>query len=143
VADDNVDSAESLALLLGAYGHRVHVAHDGDSAIAVADRVRPEVAFIDIGMPKRSGYEVARELRLRPWSGALHLVAVTGWGQESDRRRAQEVGFDAHLVKPATPDVLLGMLAGFDTPVSEGPAVPIEPGPTSESAASRGPATPA
>jgi CheY-like chemotaxis protein len=145
VADDNVDSAESLALLLGAYGHRVHVAHDGDSALAVADRVRPEVAFIDIGMPKRSGYDVARELRLRPWAAALHLVAVTGWGQESDRRRAQEVGFDAHIVKPATPDALLGMLAGFDTPpprvASE--ATPIEPHPSSEAAAPAGPATPA
>jgi signal transduction histidine kinase len=145
VADDNIDSAESLALLLGAYGHRVHVAHDGDSAVAMADRVRPDVAFIDIGMPKRSGYDVARELRLRPWGAALHLVAVTGWGQESDRRRAQEVGFDAHLVKPATPDALLGMLAGFDTAptrvASEAP--PIEPHPSSEAAAPAGPATPA
>jgi signal transduction histidine kinase len=145
VADDNVDSAESLALLLEAHGHRVHVAHDGDSAVAVADRVRPEIAFIDIGMPKRSGYDVARELRLRPWSEALHLVAVTGWGQESDRRRAQEVGFDDHLVKPATPDALLGMLAGLDTRPTRGAsgetAPPIEPHPSTEAAAPAGPAT--
>jgi CheY-like chemotaxis protein len=110
-----------------------------------AARPLSSVAFIDIGMPKRSGYDVARELRLRPWAEALHLVAVTGWGQESDRRRAQEVGFDAHLVKPATPDVLLGMLAGFDTPpprvASE--TLPIEPPPSSEAAAPAGPATPA
>jgi CheY-like chemotaxis protein len=147
VADDNVDSAESMALLLEAHGHRVHVAHDGDSAVAVADRVRPEVAFIDIGMPKRSGYDVARELRLRPWGAAIHLVAVTGWGQESDRRRAQENGFDDHLVKPATPDALLSMLASLDTPpaggASEETAPPIEPNPSTEAAAPAGPITPA
>jgi signal transduction histidine kinase len=147
VADDNVDSAESLALLLEAHGHRVHVAHDGDSAVAVADRVRPEVAFIDIGMPKRSGYDVARELRLRPWSAGIRLVAVTGWGQESDRRRAQEVGFDDHLVKPATPEALLCMLASLDTPpargASEGTPPPIEPLPSGEAAAPAEPITPA
>src|SRR4030095_16649219 len=112
-ADDNEDSAESLALLLEAHGHRVQVAYDGESALAAADRFRPDVAFIDIGVSKRSGSEVAVELRLRPWSESLRLIAVTGWGQESDRRRAQEVGFDAHLVKPATPDVLLGLLASL------------------------------
>jgi len=143
VADDNEDSAESLALLLEAHGHRVQVAYDGESAIAAADRFRPDVAFIDIGMPKRSGYEVAEALRLRPWSESLRLIAVTGWGQESDRRRAQEVGFDAHLVKPATPDVLLGLLASFDTPRAE--RAPEEPpvDPSSETAASAGPVTPA
>ncbi|HEX3111923.1 MAG TPA: ATP-binding protein, partial [Candidatus Eisenbacteria bacterium] len=143
VADDNEDSAESLALLLEAHGHRVQVAYDGESALAAADRFRPDVAFIDIGMPKRSGYEVAVELRLRPWSESVRLIAVTGWGQESDRRRAQEVGFDAHLVKPATPDVLLGLLASFDTPRAE--RVPEEPpvDPSSETAASAGPVTPA
>ncbi|HZV90522.1 MAG TPA: hypothetical protein VFF34_00800, partial [Candidatus Nitrosocosmicus sp.] len=85
----------------------------------------------------------AEALRLRPWSESLRLIAVTGWGQESDRRRAQEVGFDAHLVKPATPDVLLGLLASFDTPRAE--RVPLEPpvDPSSETAASAGPVTPA
>jgi signal transduction histidine kinase len=143
VADDNEDSAESLALFLEAHGHRVQVAYDGESALAAADRFRPDVAFIDIGMPKRSGYEVAEELRHRPWSGTLRMIAVTGWGQESDRRRAQEVGFDAHLVKPATPDALLGLLASFDTPRAE--RVPAGPpiDPSSETAASAGPVTPA
>jgi CheY-like chemotaxis protein len=114
VADDNRDSAESLALFLEAHGHRVHVAYDGETAIAEANALVPEVAFIDIGMPKLSGYEVARALRQTPWGGSVHLVAVTGWGQDSDRRRARDVGFDAHLVKPATPEVLLGILAAMD-----------------------------
>ncbi|HET9940318.1 MAG TPA: response regulator, partial [Candidatus Eisenbacteria bacterium] len=144
VADDNEDSAESLALLLEAHGHQVQVAHDGESALAVAERFRPDVAFIDIGMPKRSGYEVAEELRLRPWSESVRLIAVTGWGQESDRRRAQEVGFDAHLVKPATPEALFGLLASFDTPRAGRAAEPsIAAQPPSETAASAGPATPA
>ncbi|HEX5032730.1 MAG TPA: ATP-binding protein [Candidatus Eisenbacteria bacterium] len=144
VADDNEDSAESLKLFLEAHGHKVQVAYDGESALAAADRFRPDVAFIDIGMPKRSGYEVAEELRLRPWSESLRLIAVTGWGQESDRRRAQEVGFDAHLVKPATPEALLGLLASFDAPRAGRTAEPsVAALPSSETAASGGPATPA
>jgi signal transduction histidine kinase len=120
VADDNRDSAESLALFLEAHGHHVHVAYDGETAIAEAHVLLPEVAFIDIGMPKLSGYEVARALRQTPWGGSVHLVAVTGWGQDADRRRARDVGFDAHLVKPATPEVLLGILAAMD-------ALPVAP----------------
>ena len=144
VADDNEDSAESLALLLEAHGHQVQVAYDGESALAAAERFRPDVAFIDIGMPKRSGYEVAEELRLRPWTEAVRLIAVTGWGQEADRKRAQEVGFDAHLVKPATPEALLGLLASFDTPCAGPTAQPsVAAIPSTETAASAGPATPA
>ena len=126
VADDNRDSAESLALFLEAHGHHVRVAFDGETAIAEADAFVPEVAFIDIGMPKRSGYEVARALRQTLWGGSVHLVAVTGWGQDSDRRRARDVGFDAHLVKPATPEVLLGILAAMDVPPDGAKAAPAQ-----------------
>jgi len=145
VADDNEDSAESLALLLGAHGHEVQLAHDGESALAAAERFRPDVAFIDIGMPKRSGYEVAEELRQRPWTAGLRLIAVTGWGQDSDRKRAKDVGFDAHLVKPATPDVLLGLLASFDEvrPARAPDDPPILTPPPSEAVAPAEPVNPA
>ena len=111
VVDDNEDSAESLAMLLRAAGHEARLAMDGAAALRMAEDLRPEVVFLDIGMPKMNGYEVARQMRERPWAKQAHLVALTGWGQEEDRRRAQEAGFDDHLVKPASAAVLTQVLS--------------------------------
>lgn len=100
VADDNPDSAQSLAMLLTLAGHETRSAADGAEAIRVADEFRPEVAFLDIGMPDLDGYATARELRTRPWAQRLMLFALTGWGQPEDKLRAREAGFDAHVIKP-------------------------------------------
>jgi CheY-like chemotaxis protein len=104
VADDNADAADSLAALLRAVGHEVRVAHDGQEALDVARSFRPAVALLDIGMPGLNGYEVAKRIRSEPWGGGVLLIAVTGWGQQEDRRRAFEAGFDGHLTKPAQLD---------------------------------------
>ncbi len=103
VADDNVDAAESLAILLRLSGHRVSVAHDGHDALRLASHERPDVVVLDIGMPGLNGYEVARSLRREVWGRALRLIAVTGWGQDEDRQRAAAAGFDLHLTKPFEP----------------------------------------
>jgi two-component system, sensor histidine kinase len=109
LADDNVDFVTTLAMLLSAGGHDVRVAHDGAQALEVARDFNPEFAFLDIGMPKVNGYEVAR--RLRDQAARCVLVAVTGWGQEDDRRRARDAGFDRHLVKPVDPDQIEAILS--------------------------------
>ncbi len=103
IVDDNADSAESLALLLSMRGHEVRTAHDGPAALEAAEAFRPQAVLLDIGLPGMDGYEVARRLRDRPGAEGVLLVALTGYGQEDDRRRAAEAGFDAHLVKPAEP----------------------------------------
>jgi len=100
LADDNVDFATTLAALLRRLGHEVMVTHDGEEALREAVRFRPDFAFLDIGLPGRNGYDLARALRLLPATSGSTLVAVTGWGQEKDRRLAAEAGFDLHLVKP-------------------------------------------
>ena len=112
LADDNVDFAASLGQLLSARGHDVRIAHDGAEALRTAEQFRPEVAFVDIGMPKVHGYEVARRMRADPATARTLLVAVTGWGQENDRRRAREAGFDRHLVKPVDPEEIESILEG-------------------------------
>jgi len=101
VADDNVDAAETLAMLLRQLGHRVHVVHDGQQAVDAVCQGRPELAIIDIGMPVLTGYDAATRIRqqLGPRNGVF-LAALTGWGQEDDRRRALNAGFDTHMVKP-------------------------------------------
>jgi PAS domain S-box-containing protein len=111
IADDNRDAADSLAMLLEMDGHEVRVAHGGRAALALAQAFRPDVALLDIGMPDLSGYEVAETLRREPWGAGIHLVALTGWGQEGDRRRSQDAGFDRHLTKPIDPDALSAILA--------------------------------
>ena len=111
IADDNQDAAESLSMLLQQAGHEVEVAHLGGAALALADVFHPDVALLDIGMPDVSGYEVARTLRGRPWAARIRLVALTGWGQDGDRRQALDAGFDHHLIKPVDPDRLLALLA--------------------------------
>ena len=100
VVDDNVDSAESMAMMLELSGHDVALAHDGEEAIERAKEFQPDVAFLDLGMPKLNGYEAARSIREQPWGRHMLLVALTGWGQEDDKRRTREAGFDAHIVKP-------------------------------------------
>jgi PAS domain S-box-containing protein len=122
VVDDNADSAEALALALGAIGHEVRLAGDGPSALEVAAEFKPQVVLLDIGLPGMDGYEVARRLRARKeWAGVV-LVALTGYGQEEDRRRARDAGFDHHLVKPIPPEAILALLGGPPPPDDASPA---------------------
>jgi PAS domain S-box-containing protein len=110
VADDNRDAADSLQRVLALYGHEVRVAYDGASALRIGEEFRPRVAVLDIAMPGSDGYEVARTIRRRQGRDVM-LVALTGWGQETDRRQAMESGFDYHLVKPVDPNALNQLLA--------------------------------
>ena len=113
IVDDNEDGAESLAMLLQLGGHETHKAHDGVEAIEAAERLRPDVVLLDIGLPGMNGYEACRRIRKEPWGKDMLLVALTGWGQEEDRHRSGEAGFDAHMVKPVDHDVLLRLLASL------------------------------
>jgi PAS domain S-box-containing protein len=110
VVDDNVDAAESLAMMLALLGHEARTAHDGAAAIAVAGQWRPEVVLLDIGLPDLTGYDVARRLRADERVAGAMMVAVTGWGTEDDRRRSAEAGFDQHLTKPVDASVLERLL---------------------------------
>jgi CheY-like chemotaxis protein len=111
VVDDNADTVDSLATVLEFSGHRVDKAFDGIAAYDATARLLPDVVLLDIGMPKMNGYDVARRIREQPWGERIHLVALTGWGQQEDKRRAQEAGFDAHLVKPIDAAALERVLA--------------------------------
>ena len=111
VADDNYDNAESLALLLRMGGHCVEVARDGLEALAVAERFRPDVVLLDIGMPELDGRGCCRRLRGQPWGRDMLIVALTGWGRDEDRQRSSEAGFDLHLVKPVDVAALRDLLA--------------------------------
>jgi two-component system CheB/CheR fusion protein len=106
IADDNQDAARSLAQVLEHEGNEIRLAHDGMEALEVAESYRPDIVILDIGMPKLNGYEVARRIREKPWSKRVLLVALTGWGQDEDQRRASEAGFDRHLIKPIDPGVV-------------------------------------
>jgi len=110
IADDNVDGAASLAMLIEAAGYQVSIAHSGPDALHMAASCRPHVAILDIGMPGMDGYQVAQKIRSEAWGIHMTLIALTGWGQEDDKRRAQRAGFDHHMTKPVDPaqlDVLL------------------------------------
>jgi PAS domain S-box-containing protein len=109
VADDNRDTADSLQRVLALYGHEVQVAYDGAAALSMGEQFRPRVAILDIAMPGTNGYDVARALRSRH-GAEVTLVALTGWGQDADRRRALEAGFDYHLIKPVDPNELNSLL---------------------------------
>jgi len=113
VVDDNADSAESLTMLLQVSGHETHTAHDGLEAVAAAERFRPEVVLLDIGLPILNGYDAARRIREQPWGKDMVLVALTGWGQEEDRRKSKDAGFDLHMVKPVDLNVLTERLAAL------------------------------
>ena len=113
IVDDMQDTADSLAYLMRLKGHEVRTAYDGVAAIAAAAEFRPEIVLLDIGMPKLDGYETCRQIRRQPWGKDMFLVALTGWGQDGDRRRADEAGFDRHLVKPVDPGALMTLLAAL------------------------------
>jgi signal transduction histidine kinase len=119
LADDNADALESLATVLRLRGHEVYSAPNGAIALETAVRHIPDVALLDIGMPLLDGYEVARRIRAQEWGKAITLVALTGWGQESDRRRSQEAGFDTHLVKPLDLEKLTRLLAQLPATICE------------------------
>ena len=116
IADDNRDAAESLAVLLRMDGHEVTVAYDGPQALALLAQVQPEVALLDIGMPGLNGYEVARRVRQGPLGRAITLIAVTGWGQDRDKTRAHQAGFDHHFTKPVDPERLSQLLSSGAAP---------------------------
>jgi signal transduction histidine kinase len=110
VADDNLDAGESLAMLLRLDGHEVQVASNGPEALALFDRMNPEIAILDIGMPGLTGYEVAQRIRAQKLARPVTLIAVTGWGQEADKARAAESGFDHHFTKPIEPESLSALI---------------------------------
>ena len=110
VADDNADAADSLAMLLQAEGHVVLTASDGRRAIEVAEAFRPNVILMDVAMPNVDGLEAAREIRRHEWGADIRIIALTAWGQETERRRTREAGMDAHLVKPVDPRALAAAL---------------------------------
>ena len=113
VVDDNADAAESLAALLSISGHETRMAHDGPEALQQAERFHPDVVFLDIGMPTLDGHETAKLIRRQPWGKQMVLVALTGWGQNEDRRRSKDAGFNHHLVKPADPAVVEKLLSSI------------------------------
>ncbi len=119
VVDDNMDAAASMAMLLRMVGHEVAIEHDGPSALKRAGEFSPEIVLLDIGLPGMSGYEVARQLRARPGGEAVRILALTGYGQDEDRKRSLEAGFDGHLVKPVLPAELF---RAIEEPVASGPA---------------------
>jgi PAS domain S-box-containing protein len=124
VVDDNADAAVLLAEALELLGHELRIAHDGPSALLILENYLPAVAFVDIGLPVMDGYELGRRLRADPRLAGMRLVAVTGYGQESDRRRSAEAGFDEHLVKPVFLDRLEKILASAPSAPAAGTARP-------------------
>jgi len=114
VVDDNRDVCSTLAMLLKMMGNNVRTAHDGDEAVQATGEFHPQVVLLDIGLPKMNGYEVARAIREEQWGKSIILVAVTGWGQEKDKRRSEEAGFDHHMVKPVNPQALMKLLGDLN-----------------------------
>jgi CheY-like chemotaxis protein len=110
VVDDNVDSADAMALLVRYYGHDVLVAHDGEDALRLAETYRPHAILLDLGLPRVDGYEVTRRLRAESWAARTTIVAISGWGQDADLQRSRQAGCDHHLVKPAEPQALKTLL---------------------------------
>ena len=115
IVDDNLDSAESLAMLLEITGNKTYMAHDGLEALEQIEKYRPEVVLLDIGLPRVDGHEVCRRVREKSWGKDIVVIALTGWGQEDDRRKSEEAGFNGHLVKPVDYDKLLELLAALTT----------------------------
>jgi CheY-like chemotaxis protein len=113
VVEDRADVADSLAVLLRLHGIDVEIARDGIEGLAVAERMRPDLVLLDLGMPRLDGFATCRELRTQPWGRELRVVAVTGWGQEGDRERSAAAGFDAHWIKPVAPAAVLEQLASI------------------------------
>jgi signal transduction histidine kinase/ActR/RegA family two-component response regulator len=113
IVEDNLDAAEMLELLVSELGHVTRVVHDGGTAVSAATEFAPDVVFMDIGLPVMNGYTVVKALRALPEFADVHFAAVTGWGQDEDRRNAREAGFDSHFIKPLAPDVLEELLASL------------------------------
>jgi CheY-like chemotaxis protein len=113
VVDDNKDSADTLGMLLQLNGNEIRIAYDGLEAVELAEAFHPHFVLLDIGLPKLNGYEVARRIRQLPWSRKVTIIALTGWGQEDDRRRSQEAGFNFHIVKPVDLAALESLLTGL------------------------------
>jgi CheY-like chemotaxis protein len=113
VVDDHRDSAESMEMMLDLLGNDVRVAHDGLEALVLAERFRPDVILMDVGMPNMNGYDATRRIRQESWGGTMIIIALTGWGQESDRTESRLAGCDRHLVKPIDPDELKTLLDGL------------------------------
>jgi PAS domain S-box-containing protein len=113
IVDDNKDSADSLAMLLEITGNKTFMAHDGIEAVEAIEKHRPEVVLLDIGLPKLSGHDVCRHVREQPWGKDIVVIALTGWGQEDDRRKSEEAGFNGHLVKPVDYEKLLELLGSL------------------------------
>jgi PAS domain S-box-containing protein len=116
VVDDNRDSATSLGMMLSLMGNDTRTAHDGLAAVEAAAAFRPDVMLLDIGLPKLNGYDVCRRIREQPWGKGMVIVALTGWGQEEDKRRSNEAGFSQHMVKPVDPAALEKLLVELDSP---------------------------
>jgi CheY-like chemotaxis protein len=106
-------------MLLKVMGNNVRTAHDGEEAVQAAGEFRPHVVLLDIGLPKMNGYDVCRHIRQQPWGKHIVLIAVTGWGQEDDKRKSEEAGFDRHMVKPVAPQALMTLLAELSPVLSE------------------------
>lgn len=113
VVDDNRDTAHSLALLMRMSGENTQTAYDGAQAVELAASFRPDVILLDIGLPRMSGYQACRAIRQQPWGREIVIVAVTAWGQESDRLESKAAGFDEHMVKPVVYETLTEVLAGL------------------------------
>jgi CheY-like chemotaxis protein len=110
VVDDNRDSAISLAMLLRLAGHQTSTAFTGTSALQASEQDRPDVILLDIGLPDLNGFEVAQQIRERPWGREVTLVALTGWGQVEDRQKSKAAGFDHHMIKPVEHAALMKLL---------------------------------
>jgi CheY-like chemotaxis protein len=110
IVDDNCDSAASLATLLKRSGNETLVAHDGEEAVEAAASQLPDVILLDIGLPKLNGFEACRRIRQFQWAKNVLIIALTGWGQEEDRRKSTEAGFDNHLIKPVDHAELMKLL---------------------------------
>lgn len=116
IVDDNKDSANSLAIFLNLAGNATTTAYDGEEAVEKANVYRPDMILLDLGLPKRNGYDACRLIRQQPWGRKILLIALTGWGQEEDRRKSHEAGFDGHLVKPVNFDALVKLMNDADNP---------------------------
>jgi DNA-binding response OmpR family regulator len=110
IVDDNRDGADSLGVLLRLTGIDSRTAYDGEEGVTAAGAFRPDVVLLNIGLPKLNGYEACRRIRERPWGNGMVLIAVTGSGQEDDRRRSHEAEFDEHMVEPVDPQALMTLL---------------------------------
>ena len=114
MVDDSPDAADTCATVLEVSGHEVQTAYSGRRALELARTFRPHALLLDIGLPDVNGYELARTIRAAPWAEGMVLIAVTGWGQDEDRRRALEAGFDHHLTKPIAAATLESLLQSLD-----------------------------